>query len=109
MYESATRRTSGSREEVAAVLLVGLRDERVAVVRARRVAGLRDGDAVVERRRRGRGIEAPRRELREQPAVGRLVVEDDRVAGFVGAVLDRKPVQSAPRSTGPSRRVPVFE
>ena len=78
--------------EVVAAVHVLLCDERVAVVRAHRVAARRDRDAVVEGGRRRRGVEPAGRELAQQPAVGRLVVEHDRVARGIGAVLDREAV-----------------
>ena len=58
--------------------------EGVAVVRPCRVARRGDGDAVVEGQ--GRVVETSRRELAEDPPVGKLVVDHDGVAGRVGAV-----------------------
>ena len=84
--------------EVVAAVHVLLRDERVAVVRARRVAARRDRDAVVERQ--SRIVEPARRELAEEPAVGGLVVEDDRITRGIGAVLDR---EAGPERAGVDR------
>ena len=62
--------------------------EGVAVVAPRGVARRRDCDAVPERL--ARIVEPARRELGKDPAVGDLVVEDDRVARRVGAVRHRE-------------------
>ena len=63
----------GPDPEVWVVVEVGSEGVSVAVVGAGRVTGLRDRDALVSRN-------GGSRELADQPAVGELVVEDDRIA-----------------------------
>src|SRR5687767_4020619 len=60
---------------------IGLRKEGIAVVGAGRVTGLGDCDTVPV-------LRTGRSELAEQPAVSKLIVNHDWVAGIVGAVRD---------------------
>ena len=81
--------------------------KRVPVVRTSRVGGRRDGDAVVERQRGV--VETPRGELRQDPPVGQLIVQHDRVAGGLRAVVDREAVPQRAERRGPSSSAPDFE
>ncbi len=66
------------REEVAAIDVVCLSDESVAIVGACGIAGLRNSDAVVKGQRWI--VESARRELTQEPMIGGLVVQHNRVA-----------------------------
>ena len=74
------------------------RRERVTEVGPGRVGRLRDRDAVV--------VDGTARgELAEQPAVGEVIVEHDRVARKVRAVINRKPCPQIAELRWPGQQV----
>jgi hypothetical protein len=75
--------------------------EGVPVVGARRIARRRDRDAVVEQvERLVRIVDAAGRELGEDPAIRELIVDHDRIARGLRALVDRK---SGPQRAGVDR------
>ena len=77
--------------------------EGVPVVASGGVTGRRHGDAVPEGL--ARIVKTARSELREDPAVHELVVEDDWIAGGLGAVWDGEAIPESARVDGPQQPV----